>query len=73
MPYLRTRNHLDSSHIRPVRKGTLFRIRPSIETRYFIGPYYDLLTRIQEISPLMDTLQKEIYNTAQTSLSSESE
>lgn len=34
---------------------------------------YDLLTRIQEISPLMDTLQKEIYNTAQTSLSSESE
>lgn len=34
---------------------------------------YDLLTRIQEVSPLMDTLQKEIYNTVQTSFSSESE
>ena len=27
---------------------------------------YDLLTRIQEISPMMGTLQKEIYSTAQT-------
>jgi len=34
---------------------------------------YDLLTRIQEVSPLMDTLQKEIYNTAQTSFPQESE
>lgn len=31
---------------------------------------YDLLTRIQEVSPLIDTLQSEIYNTAQKTLSS---